>query len=299
MVLTMGSTLEHNVENPLLISKVIRRLRGGSQAHMVQCEDGRFYVAKFSGNPQGNRTLINEWIVSQVMSHLSVSTPRLRVLSMPTSVRENANVYLSVGSTRVPVAGEFHLGSPYPVNPDTTAIFDFLPDRLHSKIVNLGDFATTWVLDKWFYNADIRQAVFVRAKDARPTGFRAFMIDHGMCFDGIHWELRDELPNRPDWNRGVYDHLDMPAECERTLAQIDSMTSDILIQAAHSFPFCWLREGDRKCLDALIRSLLTRQRKLHSIIERHLDNQRAADNGSIANGSMWVASDRLTSLGDS
>jgi hypothetical protein len=292
---------EHDVENSLPISKVIRRLRGGSQAHMVECEDGRFYVAKFSGNPQGNRTLINEWIVSHAMSHLGVSTPGLRVLSMPASVRERDNLYFSVGSKRVPVAGEFHLGSPYPVNPDTTAIFDFLPDRLQPKIVNLGDFATTWVLDKWFYNTDIRQAVFVRAKDARPIGFRAFMIDHGMCFDGIHWELRDALSSRPDWNRSLYDHLDMPTECERTLAQIDSMSSDILIQAAHSFPASWLQDVDRECLDALIRSLLARQCKLHSIIDRHLDNQLAADNGSIDNGSidngsMCVAKDRLTSL---
>src|SRR5450631_2995809 len=97
------------LKNPLPISKVIRRLRGGSQAHMVECEDGRFYVAKFSGNPQGNRTLINEWIVSHVMSHLGVSTPGLRVLCMSASVRESGDLYFSVGSKRVPVTGEFHL----------------------------------------------------------------------------------------------------------------------------------------------------------------------------------------------
>ena len=38
----------------------VRRMRGGSQAHLLRCSDGEYYVVKFQNNPQGARTLANE-----------------------------------------------------------------------------------------------------------------------------------------------------------------------------------------------------------------------------------------------
>jgi len=37
------------------VKAVIKPIRGGCQAHLVEGEDGH-YVAKFANNPQGNRT---------------------------------------------------------------------------------------------------------------------------------------------------------------------------------------------------------------------------------------------------
>ena len=37
-------------------------MRGGSQAQLVQGDEGNRYLAKFLGNPEGNRTLVNEWV---------------------------------------------------------------------------------------------------------------------------------------------------------------------------------------------------------------------------------------------
>jgi hypothetical protein len=50
------------------------------------------------------------------------------------------------------------LGSECPVNPENTAIFDFLPAKLLPQVVNLPDFAKAFVLDKWPYQTDRRQA---------------------------------------------------------------------------------------------------------------------------------------------
>jgi hypothetical protein len=49
---------------PIKITSLIRRMCGGSQAQLVQGDDGHSYVCKFVGNPQGTRTLINEWIAT-------------------------------------------------------------------------------------------------------------------------------------------------------------------------------------------------------------------------------------------
>jgi hypothetical protein len=38
------------------IARLIRRMRGGSQAQLVEGSDGHLYVATFLGNPQGHRT---------------------------------------------------------------------------------------------------------------------------------------------------------------------------------------------------------------------------------------------------
>ena len=54
----------------IAIREVLRRMRGGSQPFLVQGEDDRFYVAKFAGNPQGDRTLINEWAAHRVLQQL-------------------------------------------------------------------------------------------------------------------------------------------------------------------------------------------------------------------------------------
>lgn len=43
------------------------------------------------------------------------------------------------------------------------AVYDFLPDALLSRVVNLQDFRGILVFDKWAGNADGRQSVFYRA----------------------------------------------------------------------------------------------------------------------------------------
>src|SRR3954470_380979 len=74
-----GSSMDHE---PVEIIQTIRRMRGNSQAHLVEGSDGHFYVAKFMGNPQGTRTLINEWFTHQLFRQFGISTPSLRVLRL-------------------------------------------------------------------------------------------------------------------------------------------------------------------------------------------------------------------------
>ena len=36
---------------PLNAVRLIRKMRGGAQAHLLECDDGCFYVVKFLNNP--------------------------------------------------------------------------------------------------------------------------------------------------------------------------------------------------------------------------------------------------------
>jgi hypothetical protein len=45
--------------------------------------------------------------------------------------------------------------------PKTTAIFDFVPDRLLLSVRNLAEYAGMYVFDQWLWQADKRQLAFV------------------------------------------------------------------------------------------------------------------------------------------
>ena len=63
---------------PVLAKRLIRKMRGGAQAHLLECDDGHFYVVKFRNNPQHRRVLINEWLASAFLNYLRISTPENR-----------------------------------------------------------------------------------------------------------------------------------------------------------------------------------------------------------------------------
>jgi hypothetical protein len=52
----------------------IRRMRGGSQAHLMRASDGFFYIVKFQNNPQHVRVLANEFFASRLGRWLGLPT---------------------------------------------------------------------------------------------------------------------------------------------------------------------------------------------------------------------------------
>src|SRR3954451_20914630 len=102
--------------------------------------DGHFYVVKFRGNPQGDRTLINEWIATKLLRNLDILAPPLVFLAYDPSFL-GESVSFTIEDREIPIEQGLHLGSPCPVNPEEQAIYDFLPPKLLEKTVNLKDFA--------------------------------------------------------------------------------------------------------------------------------------------------------------
>jgi len=256
---------------PVKVTRVIRRMAGGAQSQLVQCADDRFYVAKFLGNPQGNRTLINEWVSYNLLTELRVSSPHLRVLELPSAFQAcTPDLNFLVGSRRVPLQGTLHLGSECPVNPEKTAIFDFLPPRLLPNVRNLAEFATMFVFDQWVGQVDKRQAVFVRDRtQTKDIGLRGYFVDHDMAFDGSHWKLRDQLCGVP-FQSGIYASLDFHTLVEEALIKIQSIKRAIVLTAAQGVPPSWFASGDQESLAVLLNSLTQRQRTLRPLIARRL-----------------------------
>lgn len=69
---------------PVQARRLSRRMRGGAQAHLLACEDGRFYVTKFLNNPQHRRILPNEWAATVLLRHLGIAAPEARIIAVDT-----------------------------------------------------------------------------------------------------------------------------------------------------------------------------------------------------------------------
>jgi hypothetical protein len=140
-------------------------MRGGAQAHLMECDDGNFYVVKFRNNPQHRRILVNELIASVFLNYLQIATPETAIVNIPASLLvANPDIHIQLGSRRLAIEPGWHFGSRYPGNPAKVMVYDFVPDLLLDKVANLDQFLGVLAFDKWIGNADARQSIFYRAR---------------------------------------------------------------------------------------------------------------------------------------
>jgi hypothetical protein len=257
---------------PVPIKRIVRRLSGGSQAFLVEGQDQLFYVAKFAGNPQGTRTLINEWIAGQLLERLGISMPVFRLLTLDSSTKQDEPLCFKVGKKNVGIQGRFHFGSQCPVDPTKTMIMDFIPRSLLPKVVNLSEFALMLVFDQWLGQTDKRQAVFLREKDGnrQTLKIRSYFIDNGMCFGGGRWEFHDAPRLGRYIDQMLYEVLEMRANCNYAISLVTDLTEDSIFATAATLPADWYSEGDYAGLAHLLRSLEQRRQKLPFLVEQTL-----------------------------
>lgn len=256
---------------PLEARRHIRRMRGGAQSHLIEAEDGRFYVVKFKNNPQHRRVLVNELIASIFLDYLGISAPPAQIISIsPEFLARNPEVGFQWGAQRIQAATGWHWGSGYPGDPDRVAVYDFLPDALLRGVTNLREFAGALVFDKWMGNADGRQAVFFRRRppedsQAGAPRFFAWMIDQGYVLNGPHWDFPD-LPLQGLYYRPtVYEPVTGWESFQPWLDRILHFPEDVMDQACKRVPLEWI-EGEEQALEAVLERLLDRRRHVTRLL---------------------------------
>ncbi len=256
---------------------MVRKMRGGAQAHLLEASDGHFYVVKFLGNPQHRRVLTNEMVAGIILKFLQISSPETTLIELSKDfLRENRDVYFTHGGQRREVEPGWHFASRYPGDPARIAVYDFVPDSLLAQVNNLRDFLGCLVFDKWTGNADGRQSVFIRAPLAewfpeqrmhpQKMGFLTLMIDHGFVFNGPHWEFVDAPAYGLYMRKFVYECVTGPESFEPWITQIENFPTEVLDRALRSIPPQWI-VGEEDELEKLLETLLQRRRKLRGILE--------------------------------
>lgn len=252
-------------------------MRGGAQAHLIEADDGAFYVVKFRNNPQHRRILINESIASSFLNHLQIAAPESRIVALSERfLAENPEVCIALASRRIAVEPGWHFGSRHPGNPDRMAIYDFIPDALLAQVANSEQFRAILVFDRWAANADGRQAIFFRAQlndwlarpgvPPRKMGFAVSMIDHGFVFNGPHWDLPDSAITGLYPRRMVYESVRGLADFEPWLSRVENFPEEAIDRALRQLPPEWV-EDDAEALEKLMESLIRRKRRIRELIE--------------------------------
>ncbi len=261
---------------PLTARRHVRKMRGGAQSHLLEADDGGFYVVKFQSNPQHRRILVNELVASVILRYLQISTPETALIRItPGFLLENPDVYIQLGSRRLPVEPGWHFGSRYPGDPAVTAVYDFVPDALLVQVNNLAEFRGALVFDKWAANADGRQSIFFRAQlkhwlpetGAAPKklGFVALMIDHGFAFNGPHWSFPDSPVQGLYSRKMVYESVRSIREFEPWLERVIHFPEQVIDQAARQIPPEWV-QGEEDELEKLLERLLLRRKRVPDLI---------------------------------
>lgn len=259
---------------PLTAVRHIRKMRGGAQSHLLEADDGCWYVVKFRNNPQHRRILVNELIASVFLEYLQIASPPTAFIRLTGEfLAANPEVHLSLGSRRLEVEPGWHFGSRYPGDPSRTAVYDFLPDALLTSVANLADFRAILVFDKWTANSDGRQCVFYRALVRRPdetsqtprASFVAWMIDHGFAFNGPYWDFPESAVQGLYPRRMVYDAVCSLDDFQPWLDQVVHFPEEVVDRAWKQIPPEWL-DGEEDALDQMLERLFERRRRVPELI---------------------------------
>ena len=270
---------------PVQARRFVRKMRGGAQAHLIEGDDGCFYIVKFRNNPQHRRVLVNELISAEILNHLQISSPEYRIINISSDfLAGNPGVGILLGSRHIPIEPGWHFGSKHPGDPDRMAVYDFIPDALLSQVSNPEQFLAVLVFDRWVANADGRQTVFFRAqlKDwlagpgipPRKLGFVVSMIDNGFAFGGPHWNLPDSAITGLYPRRLVYERVRSLNSFDPWLSRVANFPDEIFDRACRRIPPEWLGDDDGP-LEALLVSLVRRKKRIPQLME---ECRRAAEN---------------------
>ena len=257
---------------PLSARRYIRKMRGGAQSHLLEADDGRFYIVKFQNNPQHRRILVNEWVSSIFLRYLQISAAEPAIVRVDdTFIQKHPELAITLGTRSIPVESGWHFGSLHPGDPARTAIYDYVPDALLCQVKNLSDFLAILVFDKWVSNADGRQSVFFRARledwagASGKLGFVALMIDHGFAFNGPHWNFTDTPLMGLYSRRLVYESVRSLDNFQPWLDQMQHFPEQVFDSAYKQVPPEWI-EGEEEEFEELLELLLARRRLVPELI---------------------------------
>jgi len=175
----------------LEIEEFIRPLRGGSQSRLVRCNDGKLYVLKMNGNPQGPNLLANELLGSHLLRGLGLSAP----LAVPVYIDQHTidanglSFEMPTGFKRLAQGWQLALEL---ASDEENSLFEWISPSHRERFSNVKELLAIYAFDVWASHRDWRQCVFEYRRDLRC--YKAWFIDNGHLFGGPDWSELNEGP---------------------------------------------------------------------------------------------------------
>lgn len=241
-----------------------RRMRGGSQSHLMRCRGDDYYIVKFQGNPQGTRILMNELLGTMLAARMELPTTPVAICYVSEDlIRLTPDLCFQIAGGRIPCQPGLQFGSRYVGDPRNVKVLDDLlvPDYELARAKNVADFMGMLVFDKWTCNTDGRQTLFIQAEG----GYEAVMVDQGSCFNGSEWNFPD-APLRGLYARYVvYEQVRRLDDFEPWLTRLEQINERVLIEIAEKIPPEWYH-GDWDALQNLLEQLDRRRNRVRELL---------------------------------
>jgi hypothetical protein len=253
--------------------RLIRTMHGGSQARLVEADDGNLYVVKFRNNPQRLRTLVNEIVATKILCAIGLPTAQCGTILFESDFLRDQPISLHLGSHSVPVQPGLHFRSAYASCGRTKSVpvHDSLPSPVLRTIRASKFFIGMYVADQWMANADRRQAVFYRRPGRRWT---LKFIDHGQMFGGAKWEFANSFEWGTYSDSTVYESGKPLDDATFWIDIVKALSDDTFAAAYGCVPTEWISE-DTLALQNLLDRLSQRRRQLYSIVESMMLHQES------------------------
>jgi hypothetical protein len=250
----------------------IRRMRGGSQAHLMRGSDGNFHVVKFQNNLQHVRVLANEFLATKIGLLLGLPMPEVQVIEVSDwLITHTPDLRMETAGTSTPCSSGLQLAVRYVADPERATIFDYLPESMFERIVNRLDFHRILAFDKWTGNCDGRQAVFTKRR-GQPVYYATF-IDQGYCFNAGEWTFPDSQLRGTYPRYSAYREVTGWESFEPVLSRIESFDSAVLAELAAQIPEEWY-EYDAEGLCRLVEMLDQRRPLVRELITTFRNSAR-------------------------
>jgi len=255
--MTLSSISRASQVRTVTATEHLRRMRGGSQAHLMKCSDGSLAVVKFRNNPQHMRILANDMLASRLAEHVGLSVPNVLIVEVSDFlVQHSPDLTMQRLGKTIPCEPGLQFGSQYVVSPFEGQVFDYLPPVILERVRNLGTFAGMLAMDKWTGNADGRQATFHRKM--RERRYTAAFIDQGYCFNGGEWTFEDRALQGVYAQNEVYTSVIGWSSFEPWLSRIEQIDEHFVCVIAREIPLRWYG-SDWAALEQLVEKLLNRR----------------------------------------
>lgn len=146
----------------LRATRYVRPLNPRNSEHLVLGSDGNHYSVQFEVPWGGEPSILNA-IGSRLCQVAGIETAFTSVLWIDRDVLD----FRPAGTLVFPNGN--YLGMRYPIDPVSTALYDFLPDAALRRVTNRADFWRLLPIDMWLGNQRASKLLFYRSPPQSPS----------------------------------------------------------------------------------------------------------------------------------
>jgi hypothetical protein len=201
---------------------------------------------------------MGEWISSMLLQDLQINAATSCVIRVPPGIEA------STGD----IEEGLYLGSQYPGDSEQLAVYDFLPDALLHRCLNLIDFTAILVFDTWTCKVQPRKAVFFRV----CSGFVVQMINNAYAFGGSAWRFTDAPRFGSYHSRLVYENVRSWNDLQPWLDKIMHYPEHRVSEVYRRIPTEWLEADDKNAVESVMCELLNRRKHVPDLMTAYCDS---------------------------